>query len=68
MVEIKIKNKDSPFRRLWQEIEDLANPLTLVLTVSIFSCRALSHGGMKPNFIYNEERYFKKPPSLKGCE
>ena len=29
------------------------------------SYRALSRGSMKPNFIYNEKRKFKKPPLLK---
>lgn len=61
-----IKVRSAPVYFLRQEIEDLAYPL-LVLTVSIFSYRAMSHGGVKPNFIQYEERIFKKPPSLRVC-
>lgn len=64
MKKILIKVRSAPAKLFWQETEDLANPL-LILIVSIFSCRALSHGGMKPNFIQYEKRYFEKPPSLK---
>jgi hypothetical protein len=59
-----IKVRSAPAKLFRQETEDLATPL-LVLIVSIFSYRAMSHGGMKPKFIQYEERYFKKPPSLK---
>lgn len=58
----------SPAIFIRQEIEDLANPLHVLLTVSVFSTNRaiLSHGGLKPNFIQNEKRKFKEPPFLKG--
>ena len=40
--------------------------IKLVITVFIFSYRAMSLGGMKPKFIQYEKRYFKKPPLQKG--
>lgn len=38
----------------------------IVLIVSTCSYRAMSLGGMKPNFIKHEKRIFKKPPLQKG--
>jgi hypothetical protein len=55
----------APSKRSWLETGDVANPRDILLIVSIFSYRATSHGGMKPNFIQYEKRIFKKPPSLK---
>lgn len=68
MAEIKIKNKGTPYKSLGLETEDVANPLNLLLTVSVFSTNRaiLSLGGLKPNFIKNEKRIFKEPPLLKG--
>lgn len=68
MAEIKIKNKGTPYKRFRQETEGIANPLHILLIVSVFSTiRAiLSHGGLKPNFIKNEKKEFKEPPFLKG--
>lgn len=59
-----IKVRSSPAKLFRQETEDLANSL-IVLIVSIFSYRAMSHGGMKVKFIQHEERIFKEPPLLK---
>lgn len=62
----KLKVRLLPEYVFWQETEDFANPLILLLTVSVFSTNRaiLSHGGLKPNFINNEKRKFKKTPSL----
>lgn len=48
--------------------EDAANPLLFLITVSVLSTNraALSLGGLKPNFILYEKRYYKEPPFLKG--
>lgn len=64
----KLKVRSSPAIFIRQETEDIANPLHVLLTVSVFSTsRALlSLGGLKPNFIKNEKRKFKEPPFLKG--
>lgn len=63
-----LKVRSSPAIFIRQETEDIANPLHILLTVSVFSSyRAiLSHGGLKPNFIQNEKKEFKEPPFLKG--
>lgn len=63
-----LKVRSSPATLKWQETEDVANPKHIVLTVSVFSTNRaiLSLGGLKPNFIKNEKRIFKKPPFLKG--
>lgn len=68
MVEFKIKNKDKPFIGCRLEAEGVANLLSILLTVSVFSTNRaiLSLGGLKPNFIKNEKRIFKEPPFLKG--
>ena len=60
-----LKVRSSPTTVKRQETEGFATPLHFLLTVSILSYRALSRGSMKPNFIYNEKRKFKKPPLLK---
>ena len=67
MAEIKIKNKGTPYKRLGLETEDVANPLNLLLIVSVFSTNRamLSLGGLKPNFIKDEKRSFEEPPLLK---
>lgn len=57
---IKVRYLPAFFRL---ETVELANFL-LILTVSIFSYRAMSLGSMKPNFIKNEKS-FKKAPLLK---
>lgn len=66
MVKSEIKVWSSPATFIWQETGDVANPLIFLLTVSVFSTNRaiLSHGGLKPNFINNEKRKFKKTPSL----
>lgn len=64
----KLKVRPSPVSLKRQEIEDIANPLQILLTVSVFSTNRaiLSLGGLKPNFIKDEKRIFKEPPLLKG--
>ena len=64
----KLKVRSSPATFYWQETEDIATPLFIVLTVSVFPIyRALlSHGGLKPNFMNNEKRNQEEPPFLKG--
>ena len=64
----KLKVRSSPATFKWQETEDVANPLLIYITVSVFSTNRaiLSLGGLKPNFIKNEKRTFKEPPFLKG--
>ncbi len=63
-----LKVRSSPEKYIMQETEDITNPLHFLLIVSVFSTNRaiLSHGGLKPNFIQNEKRTFKEPPSLKG--
>lgn len=62
---LKVRASPETFKR--QETRDVANPQHILLTVSEFSINRaiLSHGGLKPNFIQNEKRTFKKPPFLK---
>ncbi len=64
----KLKVRSSPATFKWQEAEDVANPLQIYLTVSVFSTNRalLSLGGLKPNFIKDEKRTIKEPPFLKG--
>lgn len=63
-----IKVRSSPATLKRREIGEVANPHQILLTVSVFSTNRaiLSLGGLKPNFIQNEKRKFKKPPLLKG--
>lgn len=63
---LKVRSSLATVKR--QETEGHANPLQIVLIVSVFSTNRafLSHGGLKPNFITNEKRTFKEPPFLKG--
>lgn len=64
MDKICFKVRASPATILRNENEDFVSPLLhLVLTFSIFSCRAMSHGGMKLKFITDDEKSFKDPPS-----
>ena len=65
MAKDSIKVRASPVSTFRRVTEDIANPLQILFTVSILSYRALSHGGMKPNFIHNEKGKNKKPPMLK---
>lgn len=67
MDKIIFKVRASPATFLKNENEDYISPLVnIVLIVSIFSYRALSHhGGLKPNFIYYEKKVIKKPPLQK---
>lgn len=62
---LKVRASPETFKR--QETGDVANPRHILLTVSGCSTNRaiLSHGGLKPNFIKNEKRTFKEPPSLK---
>lgn len=68
MKNFNIKVRSSPATFKWQETEDFATPLFYLLTVSVFSTNRalLSHGGLKPNFMYNEKRKQEEPPFLKG--
>ena len=63
---LKVRYSPATFKR--QETEDIASPLQILLTVSVFSTNRaiLSLGGLKPNFIKYEKRKFKEPPFLKG--
>lgn len=64
-----LKVRSSPVKTKRQEIENRVNHLFFnLLTVSVFSTNRaiLSHGGLKPKFIYNEEGIFKEPPFHKG--
>ena len=63
---LKVRSSPAKFKRL--ETEDIAYPLFYLVTVSGFSTNraALSLGGLKPNFIIYEKRYYKEPPFLKG--
>ncbi len=68
MEKSKLKVRSSPATIIRHETEDFATPLFYLLTVSVFSTNRalLSHGGLKPNFIYNEKRKQEEPPFLKG--
>ena len=64
MDKFTIRVRGAPATFLGKENEDLISPLVyFVLIVSIFSYRAMSHGGMKLKFIKENEESFKKPPS-----
>lgn len=61
-----LKVRSSPENLIWRETEEVANPQLVLLIVSVLSTNRaiLSHGCLKPNFINNEKRKFKKTPSL----
>lgn len=67
MVKSQLKVRLSPAKYKRLETEGIANPPHILLTNSVFSTNRaiLSLGGLKPNFIKDEKRKFKKPPLLK---